>query len=151
MTGLFTATLCGWLCLFVLALAAASARRAVPATPPPDAEPPAVSGLLARGAPMRLYQATLLDLAARGWFQLGGPGPGGAAGGAGPVMCEQAARQPAGPLTPHERQVLAHIAFRTGAHHEVPAPALSDGFQGGRTRSWPTSAATSPPTRAVAG
>jgi hypothetical protein len=90
-----------------------------------------VIGLLASSPAIRLYQATLLDLSARGWFRLCRPGPASAAGGPGPVMCELAAEQPRDALTPYERRALAHVAFRAGAHHEVPAPALSDGFQDG--------------------
>jgi hypothetical protein len=132
MTGLFAAALIGWLCLFVLLLAVAVARRAAPgASLPPGAEPPAVTGLLARGPAMRLYQATLLDLSGRGWFRLRRPGTAGAGGAPGPAMCELAAQQPRDALTPYERRALAHVAFRTGARHEVPAPALSDGFQEG--------------------
>ena len=136
MTGVFAAALAGWLCLFLLVLAAAAARRRAPqaALPPlPGAEPPAVIGLLAKGPAMRLYQATLLDLSARGWFRLRLPGPAAAwAGGdPGPAMCELAAEQPRDALTPYERRALAHVAFRAGVHDEVPAPALSDGFREG--------------------
>jgi len=136
MTGLFAAALAGWLCLFLLVLAAAAARRRAPwaALPPrPGAEPPAVIGLLARSPAMRLYQATLLDLSARGWFRLRPPGPAAAwaEGGPGPAMCELAAEQPRDALTPYERRALAHVAFRAGVHDEVPAPALSDGFREG--------------------
>ncbi len=46
-------------------------------------------------------------------------------------MCELAAEQPPGALTPYERRALAHVAFRAGARSDVPAPALSDGFQEG--------------------
>ena len=136
MTGLFAAALAGWLCLFLLVLAAAAARRRAPRAAPlplPGSEPPAVIGLLARGPDMRLYQATLLDLSGRGWFRLRLPGPAAAwAGGdPGPAMCELAAEQPPDALTPYERRALAHVAFRAGVHNEVPAPALSDGFREG--------------------
>ena len=152
MTGLFVAALVGWLCLFALVLAAAAARRAVPGAPLPDAAPPAVIGLLARGKAMRLYQATLLDLAGRGWFRLrwpaapgwpapsswparpgwpSAPGAPGAAGGSGPAMCELPPQPPRDDLAPYERRALAHVAFRAGAHHEVPVPALADGFADG--------------------
>jgi hypothetical protein len=128
MTGLFAAAVAGWAGLFLLALAAAAAsRRGTPPVPPAGDEPPAVIGELAGGPAMRLYHATLLDLSARGWFRLRLP----AQDGAGPAMCELAARRPPEPLTPYERRALAHVAFRAGAHHEVPAPALSDGFQEG--------------------
>jgi len=43
------------------------------------------------------------------------------------------AETPGGPLAPFERRVLAHVALRAGARGEVPAPALSDGFEGGET------------------
>jgi hypothetical protein len=132
MTGLWAVALAAWLCLFLLVLVvAAAARRGAPPVPPARAEPPAVIGLLARGPVVRLYQATLLDLAARGWFRLRRRGPAGAAGGPGPAMCELAAEQPPGALTPYERRALAHVAFRAGARTDVPAPALSDGFQEG--------------------
>lgn len=128
-TGLFAAALACWLCLFLLVLSVtAAARRRAPRTPPPAASSPAVIGLLARGPAMRLYQATLLDLAVRGWFRLRRP-PAGPAGG--PAMCELAAEPPPGALAPYERRALAHVALRAGARHEVPAPALSDGFREG--------------------
>jgi len=129
----------GWLCLFMLVTAAsAAARRAVRAALLPGDESPAVVGLLAGRPDMQLYQASLLDLSARGWFRLSQTGPARAGSaarrgspGAGPVMCELAAEQPRDALTPYERQALAHVAFRAGARDEVPAPALSDGFQEG--------------------
>ena len=128
MTGLWAVALAAWLCLFLLVLVvAAAARRGAPPVPPARAEPPAVIGLLARGPVVRLYQATLLDLAARGWFRLRRPGHAGTAGGPGPAMCELAAEQPPGALTPYEWRALAHVAFRAGARSGVPAPALSDG------------------------
>ena len=54
-------------------------------------------------------------------------------GPAGPAMCVVPAETPAGPLAPFERRVVAHVALRAGARGEVPAPALSDGFEGGET------------------
>src|SRR5215831_9766161 len=86
---------------------------------------PAVIGLLAKRPPRVLYYATLLDLAARGWFQLRFPAgspddaadraeaPGGAAQ-AEPVMCVLAAEPPGGTLTPCEQRVLAVMASRAG-------------------------------------
>ena len=132
----------GWLCLFMLVTAAsAAARRIGRAAPRPDDEPPAVVGLLAGRPDMQLYQASLLDLSARGWFRLSRTGPalaGRAARrgspGAEPVMCELAAEQPRDALTPYERQALAHVAHRAGARDEVPAQALSDGFQEGEDK-----------------
>ena len=46
-------------------------------------------------------------------------------------MCVVPAETPADPLAPYERRVLAHVALRAGVRGEVPAPALSDGFEGG--------------------
>jgi hypothetical protein len=134
------AAVAGWLCLFMLVMAAsAAARRVTRAAPLPGDEPPAVVGLLAGRPDMQLYQVSLLDLSARGWFRLSRPGPALAgpaprrgSPGAGPVMCELAAEHPRDALTPYERQALAHVAFRTGARDEVPAQALSDGFQEGQ-------------------
>lgn len=82
------------------------------------------------------FGVTLIDLAARGWFRLDGPtgpAPTGASGPAGPAMCVVAAETPPGPLAPFERRVVAHVALRAGARGEVPAPALSDGFESGET------------------
>jgi hypothetical protein len=141
MTRLFEAAIAGWLCLFlvVLALAAAARQRGSRSGPfSPDAIPPAVIGMLARSQAMRLYQATLLDLSARGWFRLRVPGAAvppapGAAGGTAPglAICELPVEPPRDSLTPYEQRALTHVAFRAGTGHEVPAPALSDGFQQG--------------------
>ena len=80
------------------------------------------------------FGVTLIDLAARGWFAVSGPtGQAGAWEPAGPAMCVVPAETPAGPLAPFERRVVAHVALRAGARGEVPAPALSDGFEGGET------------------
>ena len=85
------------------------------------------------------FKATLIDLAARGWFQVNGlagqapAGLGGAWGPAGSAMCVVPAETPDEPLAPFERRVVAHVALRAGARGEVPAPALSDGFEGGET------------------
>jgi hypothetical protein len=46
-------------------------------------------------------------------------------------MCVVPAETPGGRLAPFERRVLAHVALRAGAAGRVPAPALSDGFEGG--------------------
>jgi len=109
---------------------------------PPDAGavPPAVVSLLARRLDRSGFGATLVDLAARGWFEVrmpgaaaGGGGPGDPAGPGGPALCVVPAETPGGPLTPFERRVVAHVALRAGARGEVPAPALSDGFGGGET------------------
>jgi hypothetical protein len=95
--------------------------------PEPDEVPPAVVSLLARRLDRLGFGATLVDLAARGWFQVRAPAglPGG------PALCVVPAQTPGGPLTPFERRVVAHVGLRAGARGEVPAPALSDGFGGG--------------------
>jgi hypothetical protein len=110
-----------------------------PMPPPGGDEPPAVISLLIGKLDKLGFRVTLIDLAARGWFQVNGPtgqGPaasGGAWGPAGPAICVVPAETPAGPLAPFERRVVAHVALRAGARGEVPAPALSDGFEGGET------------------
>ncbi len=79
------------------------------------------------------FGATLVDLASRGWFELGapdGPAPDGTAPD-GTVMCVVGSARPAGGLAPFERRVVAHVALRAGARGEVPAAALADGFEGG--------------------
>jgi hypothetical protein len=142
----------GWLLLFIVLLTAPPSpgpregggpgggrgdgpdygRR--PLSPDPGDEPPAVVSLLAGRLAKLGFGATLVDLAARGWFEVRAPaGPAGQAawGPGAPVMCVVAAEAPGGPLTPFERRVVAHVALRAGARGEVPAPALSDGFGGG--------------------
>ena len=108
--------------------------------PEPGDVPPAVVSLLARRLDRLGFGATLVDLAARGWFQVRAPaglpgsaGPMGPAGPGGPALCVVPAETPGGPLTPFERRVVAHVGLRAGARGEVPAPALSDGFGGGET------------------
>lgn len=124
----------GWLGLLLLAL---SVPPPVPwrrtADAPAGGEPPAVIGLLARKPDMVLFQATLLDLAARGWYRLGpvdalGAGEGGANAEGALVMCEVAAERPPEPLAPFESRALAHVAKRAGARGTVPAHGLCDGF-----------------------
>jgi hypothetical protein len=118
----------GWLFLFVVLLIA-PARTGRMQRPEPGEVPPAVVSLLARRLDRSGFGATLVDLAARGWFEVRGPaGPGG------PALCVVRAETPGGPLTPFERRVIAHVALRAGARGEVPAPALSDGFGGGGGR-----------------
>jgi hypothetical protein len=121
------ATVAGWLLLFVVLLILPPASQPSPdENAPPSAEPPAVVSLLAGRLDRDGFRVTLADLAARGWFRLSGtPGP------ASPVMCVVPAETPAEPLAPYERRVMAHVAVRAGARGEVPAPALSDGFEGG--------------------
>ena len=139
----------GWLFLFVVLLIVPpspgphegggqgegrTARGGRARTPEPGDVPPAVVSLLARRLDRSGFGATLVDLAARGWFEVRAPA--GAAGSArpeGPALCVVPAETPGGPLTPFERRVVAHVALRAGARGEVPAPALSDGFEGGET------------------
>jgi hypothetical protein len=121
------ATAAGWLLLFFVLLVlppAAQPRRDERALS--GVEPPAVVSLLAGRLDRDGFAVTLADLAARGWFRLSGtPGP------AGPVMCVVPAQTPAEPLAPYERRVIAHVGLRAGVRSEVPAPALSDSFEGG--------------------
>jgi hypothetical protein len=58
-----------------------------------------------------------------------------------PAMCVVPAETPGGALTPFERRVLAHVALRAGAAGQVPAPALSDGFEGGQAATVPAAVA----------
>jgi hypothetical protein len=126
----------GWLFLFVVLLIV-PARRGRTRTPAPGDVPPPVVSLLARRLERSGFGATLVDLAARGWFEVRAPagsaGSAGSAGPGGPALCVVPAETPGGPLTPFERRVVAHVALRAGARGEVPAPALSDGFGGGQT------------------
>jgi hypothetical protein len=152
----------GWLFLFVVLLIAppspgpheggGQGEGRTRRTPDAGDVPPAVVSLLARRLDRLGFGATLVDLAARGWFEVrapawpagpGGPGgpagrggpagPGGPPGPGGPALCVVPAEAPGGPLTPFERRVVAHVALRAGVRGEVPAPALSDGFGGGET------------------
>jgi hypothetical protein len=79
------ATAAGWLLALLAGMAAprsprpAAGRAAmVPAgtVAPGSDEPPAVISLLAGNLDAYGYPATLLDLAARGWLRLAGPGDG---------------------------------------------------------------------------
>jgi hypothetical protein len=148
----------GWLFLFVVLLIVPPSpgprRGAGPGDGrelgPDGDEPPAVISLLAGKLDRTGFGATLVSLAARGWFQVRGPGGGseparsggpGAGGGpavgrgadlaGGPALCVVPAQTPGGALAPFERRVLAHVALRAGAAGQVPAPALADGFEGG--------------------
>jgi hypothetical protein len=139
----------GWLFLFVVLLIVPpspgphegggqgegrTGRRGRTRTPDPGDVPPAVVSLLVRRLDRSGFGATLVDLAARGWFEVRAPaGAAGPAGPGGPALCVVPAETPGGPLTPFERRVVAHVALRAGARGEVPAPALSDGFGGGET------------------
>jgi hypothetical protein len=112
-----------WLALWmVLAVRAAISARA--GYGPPERggpEPPAVVSLLAGRLDALGYRATLLDLAARGWFWLDGQG-------GGPVMCVLGETPPDAELTGYERLAYGHVVTRAGGRRDVPAAALSDGF-----------------------
>jgi hypothetical protein len=133
-------TTTGWLVLLFVLLAWAPRDKGARSLTPPGVEPPpAVVSLLAGRLRRDGFGVTLADLAARGWFRVTPPGvpgratgwPGSGGGPTGPVMCVVPAETPDEPLAPYERRVLAHVALRAGAAGQVPAPALSDGFEGG--------------------
>jgi hypothetical protein len=67
------ATMAGWLILLFVLLVVPPPRAEASPPPAPDAEPPAVVSLLARRLRQDGFGATLLDLAARGWFSLSEP------------------------------------------------------------------------------
>jgi hypothetical protein len=86
----------GWLFLFVVLLI-------VPPSPGPHEGggpgdvPPAVVSLLARRRERFGFGATLVDLAARGWFEVRAPaGAAGSAGPGGPALCMVPAETPGG-------------------------------------------------------
>lgn len=100
-------------------------------------EPPAVVALLAGRPDRDGFRATLLDLAARGWFRLRQPGVligWDAMQLAGPVMCLLATPQPTGNLLSYERRAAAYLVRRADERGEVPADALAGGFAGGERR-----------------
>lgn len=128
----------GWLLLLAVLLAippATGARRGDGGTvEDPGPEPPAVISQLGGQLEQAGFGATLVDLAARGWFGVSWPpgqGPRGTAAPEGPALCVVPAEAPGGPLAPFERRVAAHVGLRAGPRGEVPAPALADGFEGG--------------------
>jgi hypothetical protein len=113
----------GWLVLLALtALCTRSWRpRAAPVCYPLRTEPPAIVSLLAGRLRRTGYPATLMDLAARGWFSLHEVGPG-------QMMCQvRTVAAAAGPTT-YEARVLAHLAARADAGGTVPGAALGTGF-----------------------
>jgi hypothetical protein len=71
------------------------------------------------------YPATLLDLAARGWFRLAEPEPG-------RLMCLLPPDPPRQPLAPYEERAALHLARRAAGRGEVPASALAEGFADGQ-------------------
>jgi hypothetical protein len=127
----------GWLLALLAAMAAPRSPRpprpvtgraaVVPdgAPAPGGDEPPAVVSLLAGNLGGYGYPATLLDLAARGWLRLAGPGDGPATG---PVMCVIVGRPPGDQFTAYERRVYDQVVSRAAGRGDVPARALSDGF-----------------------
>ena len=87
-------------------------------------ESPAVLSLLAGRLTAFGYQATLLDLAARGWFRMEAQPDG-------PVMCVLGGNPPPpGELVSYERRAYSHLVTRAGGRRDVPAEALADGFAG---------------------
>ena len=94
---------------------------------PPElgGEPPAVISLLAGHLDDTGYPATLLDLAARGWFTLAEPEPG-------RLMCLLPPNPPRQPLAPYEERTALHLARRAAGRGEVPASALAEGFADGQ-------------------
>jgi hypothetical protein len=118
-------TIAGWLVLWAMLAERTSRRLAAAASDGPPAgagpEPPAVVSLLAGRLESFGYPATLLDLAARGFFRLEGQ-PGG------PVMCVLGGNVSGAELTGYERQAFAHVMTRAGSRLDVPAAALADGF-----------------------
>jgi hypothetical protein len=143
------ATAAGWLLALLAAMAAPRSPRpmggraamvpggavpggAVPggAVAPGGDEPPAVVSLLAGNLDAYGYPATLLDLAARGWLRLAGPGGGPATG---PVMCVIVGSPRSDELTAYERRVYDQVVSRAAGRGDVPARALSDGFAGPAT------------------
>jgi len=86
-------------------------------------------GLVAGRTDADLLTVTWLDLAARGWFRLtpGLPDPQAPA----PAMCVLPAQTPVEDLTPYERRAITHLSRRVGPLSQIPAPALTDGFERG--------------------
>jgi hypothetical protein len=117
-----------WLALLTIVTVATRLRPPHPAATTLNlrGEPPAVVSLLAGQLKRTGYPATLLDLAARGWFGLSATGPG-------QVTCQVGA-EPALPvvagasLTPYESRALAHVHLRADAAGFLPGAALGTGF-----------------------
>ncbi len=117
-----------WLALLALVTVATRRRQPHPAaaTLSLRGEPPAVVSLLAGQLKRTGYPATVLDLAARGWFALSVTGPG-------QVTCRVQHGPPppavAGvALTAYESRVLAHVRLRADAAGFLPGAALGTGF-----------------------
>ena len=76
-------------------------------------EPPAVVSLLAGRLDSTGYPATLLDLAARGWFGLAEPEPG-------RLMCLLPPAPPGQALAPYEERATLHLARRAAGTSPRP-------------------------------
>ncbi len=126
------AAACGWLGLIALVAASTWPRRPgpAPASLALRGEPPALVSLLAGDLQRDGYAATLLDLAARGWFRMEEIEPG-------RVLCRLPVPEPQdGPavderenLTAYERAAVAHLGFRAAGTGIVPGAALGSGFE----------------------
>jgi len=124
---LAAAAAAGWLALWAV-LAGRTSPGTAPAqgeVPPRPAgsEPPAVVSLLAGRLAALGYPATLLDLAARGWFRLEPRADG-------RVMCVLGEHRPGSELTAYEHRAYTQLVTRACGRPDVPAEALSDGFAG---------------------
>jgi hypothetical protein len=95
---------------------------------------PGVIGLLAGRPPQESFAATLLDLAARGWFGLAHADPARPPREhrtPGPLLATLTPEPPAEQLAAFERRAVGHLAQRAGTQRTFPADALLDGFAGG--------------------
>lgn len=112
-----------WLALIALVTLATRSGRPRPAalTLALRDEPAAVVSLLAGQLKRTGYPATLLDLAARGWFTMSATGPG-------QVTCRVRPGPPAAGLTPYEDRALGHVRMRADAGGFLPGAALGTGF-----------------------
>jgi hypothetical protein len=117
-----------WLALLALVTVATRPRQPHPAAATLNLrdEPPAVVSLLAGQLKRTSYPATLLDLAARGWFGLSATGPG-------QVTCRvqpgpTAAAMAGTGLTAYESRALAHVHLRADGAGFLPGAALGTGF-----------------------
>src|SRR5262249_49907794 len=121
-----------------------SARRNHPASPGGLRRRTARRGQPAGRAPGDTgYPATLLDLAARGWFRLAEPEPG-------RLMCLLPPHPPRQPLPPDEKRAARHRAGGAAGRGEVPASALAEGFADGQAAFSEAFTTRSPPTPAAA-
>ncbi len=128
-------------------VAAPSTRAELPGEPAGSARsatgtcevPPAVVALLAGRPDRDGFRATLLDLAARGWFRLRQPGVligKDAMELAGPVMCVLAPQARIAHLLPHERRVAAYLSRSAAASGEVSADVVATGVTAAELRAF---------------